>query len=247
MSPRPAPVRLAFLITLILAAGSPLPTTAARDRIAPKENWRAMRLVRMLQDTYQVSIAGFGETGGGAWREMAELQWTAEAVRRVAAAVGGPAHFRRLLGGVVRVARWPVGVRAFAPPGRLAAVGDVVLTDYHFEHGRLYALYLTAHEFGHVLDTRSGGRLSRELARSLGARRCPSHVPPDECPFDLGAAAEPAPGHPDEPYARRSPEEYWAEVFATYSVPEYYAADAHNHSLGPRARRFVEAQLVSRP
>ncbi len=239
---------LIFLLAASLLTGGAAPGASTRGRFSPAEAARAAHLVAVLRERYHVIVTGYGQAGpddGGAWRTLTELEWTAEAVWRLALALGGPESFRHLFGGNVRVARWTVaGLRAFAPPGQLALVGDVVLTDYHFEHGRLYALYLTAHEFGHVLDTRRGGRLSQDLVATLGARHCHPHLPMADCTFDVSAAAEPAPGHPREPYARHSPEEYWAEVFAAYVLPDYYARNSRNHRLGARTRAFVINHLL---
>lgn len=247
MSPRFGRYRLALAVVVLAVSGGPLSSAAARGQIRPQETARADYLAWRLSTTYHVILVGYSRSDSGAWRSLTELEWTAAAVEQIASAVGGAARFRQLVGGPVRIVRWPVaGLRAFAPPGQLAMMGDVVLTDYHFENGRPYAFYLTAHEFGHVLDTRRAGRLAQDLTRALGARRCRPHDPPDACPFDVSWAAEPPPGHPQEPYARHAPEEYWAEVFATYCVPEYYAERASNHSLGPRTRAFVTAALQGR-
>jgi hypothetical protein len=262
MSTRPQRPFPALLIALTLIVPESLRSSvlahAGRLRLADARY--AAIVAEYLEVVYHVSIGDLGQTDplcpdparpcadGSAWRNRTELEWTAEAVDLVARALGGPSRFRAALGGPVRVARWPLpGLRAFSPPGRLSAVGDMVLTDYNFDHGKAYAIYLIAHEFGHVLDTRSGGRLSRGLAEALEARRCLPHVPLDDCVFDVASAVEPAPGDPEQPYAGASREEYWAEAFATYTYPRYYAQDPANHLLGPRARWFVAGQFQRLP
>lgn len=196
-----------------------------------------------LDHSYDVHIS-LDEKPGNAWRSLRELEWTELAVARIATTLGGPPRFRRIMQGPVDVARYPLPeLRAFAPPDALSVIGDIVLTDYNFDHGEDYAIYLIVHELGHVLDWRSGRGLSRRLIAGTGAVECPAHLAPEDCNFNARRAFEPPPGSPDKPYAATSSEEYWAEVFASATFPEYYGQDPVNNPVGTETAEEMYREL----
>jgi hypothetical protein len=224
-----------LLTVLWLIAPDRLRLTPARD---------GAQIAAILRDLYAVQLSPV-EGPGCAWRNREEIEWTWHAFGRVADTVGGPAAFRKALAGPLSVRRYPVPeLRAFAPPRGQVLLGDIVLTDYNFDHGRDYAIYLIVHEIGHVLDWRSQRALSGRFVVQIGAVECPLHVAPVDCEFDPASAPEPAPGDPDAPYAAVSSEEYWAEVFASYTYPDYYAQNPANNPVGPRTVDVVEEELT---
>lgn len=240
--PPPAPTKrlaagLAVLALIVLGVLA-LPALLAR-RTPP----RAVEIAEELQRTFRVEV---GAVAGPAcyWRDALELEWTSTAVVRVADTVGGPVRFVDTMAGPVRMARVPVPeLRAFAPPVGQDVLGDIVLTDYNFDHGENYAVYLIVHEIGHVLDWRSHKELSREVAAETGARQCDPDNPSITCVFDARSAVEPPPGDPAQPYAATSTEEYWAEVFASTVYPDYYGQNTANNPVGPQTQEVVRTSL----
>lgn len=231
-------IALALLPLIVWAFLQLLPS-----RLYSSQVRRALLIAEFLENVYDVHL-GDVDYNGSAWRNIEEVEWTSQAVSRIAQTIGGAPKFRASLGGPLRVSRVPVPeLRAFAPPEGQDLLGDIVLTDYNFDHGKNYAIYLIVHEIGHVLDWRSQGRMSGGLIEATGAQNCPPGRSGAGCAFDPRAAAEPAPGHPDEPYAATSSEEYWAEVFATTTYPEYYAQTPENKLVGPETQKTVRRML----
>jgi len=111
----------------------------------------------------------------GNWRSLRELELVREALDRIVGpqGMGSAARFRSAMGRTVRITRsfWP-NTPAMSPPGILSLVGDIVLTDYHFNHGESYATFVSIHELAHVWDHRSSHRLSRGLIEALGTWIC---------------------------------------------------------------------------
>lgn len=252
MNPSPAPVRRwpparrLMLIALPLAALALAALAAAlcSRRLQNVQVPRAEEIAEHLRAGFEVYIS---EVSGpaSAWRSITELEWTSQAVSRVADTLGGPPEFKLTMAGPVRMARVPVPeLRAFAPPLGQDVLGDIVLTDYNFDHGQNYAIYLIVHEIGHVLDWRSHKHLSQAVAAETGARRCDPDNPSLGCVFDAGHAVEPPPGNPDQPYAAVSSEEYWAEVFASTVYPDYYQQNAANNPIGPQTEQAVKTRLI---
>ncbi len=228
-----------LLVALALAALAAIYHRQLPDLTLP----RAVQIARELLQVFQVDV-GAVEGAACYWRATDELEWTSTAVVRVADTVGGPAAFVTTLGGLVRMARVPVPeLRAFAPPVGQDVLGDIVLTDYNFDHGADYAIYLIVHEIGHVLDWRSHKHLSQTVSAETGASQCDLDNPSVACVFDTQRAVEPPPGNPAEPYAGVSTEEYWAEVFATTVYPEYYGQSTANNLVGPQTADVVKTTL----
>jgi hypothetical protein len=247
MKPSPAPARRRLILVALPLAALALAALAAAlyaRRLQGIQVPRAEAIAEHLRSVFEVYVS---EVAGpaSAWRSIAELEWTATAVGRVADTLGGPPEFKTTMAGPVRMARVPVPeLRAFAPPVGQGVLGDIVLTDYNFDHGQKYAIYLIVHEIGHVLDWRSHKHLSQAVSAETGARRCDPDNPSIGCVFDAGRAVEPPPGNPDEPYAAVSSEEYWAEVFASTVYPDYYQQSAANNPIGPQTEQVVKTKLM---
>lgn len=246
MTAPPAPPRRRRLLVALPLAALALAALAITLYLRRPEEIqipRAEAIAEQLRTVFEVHVS---EVVGpaSAWRSTAELEWTSTAVERVADTLGGPPEFRTTMAGPVRMARVPVPeLRAFAPPVGQNVLGDIVLTDYNFDHGQNYAIYLIVHEIGHVLDWRSHKHLSQAVSAETGARRCDPENPSIGCVFDAGQAVEPPPGNPDKPYAAVSSEEYWAEVFASTVYPDYYQQNAANNPVGPQTEQTVKTRL----
>jgi RHS repeat-associated protein len=186
----------------------------------------------------------------GSWRDLGELQLVEEAVNIAAREMGGSGRLRTAMQGTVRISRWNLPVRemrSFSPPVPLSFIGDIVLTNYPFDkvgHRDEFVIHTVIHELGHVWDWRKGGALSDGLAEELGTVVCGQRL----CHFDITAGAEPPPGDQNDPYAGNNALEDWAETFATYIYPDYYAAEqARLVDPGSIRQRFVEDAIRSAP
>ena len=191
----------------------------------------------------------------GSWRTLRELQLVQESLDLISDALDGEARFRSAMRGAIIVSRWgPPRGPAFALPDPISRVtGDIVLPDYQFDHGEMYARHNIIHEFGHMWDLRSDLSLSTGLMLSLETIVCESapgyvagQVPGGTvCGFDIGAGREPPPGRPLEPYAGTSRLEDWAEAFAVYVYDDYYESLEYLGYLllGPLREQYVQARI----
>jgi RHS repeat-associated protein len=199
----------------------------------------------------------------GNWRALHELELVTEAVVRTTAGIGGITKFRSAMGHV-KIARWGSipDSPAFAPPGFASLIGDIVLPDYHFDHGDRYAIHGVVHEFGHVWDSRTGWQLSSGMKQMLKTEVCREvdygyGQPVLVCRYDVTAGMEVPVGNPRLPYPNndaelilprdiQGPWEDWADSFAVYVYPDYYRSRNYN-PLGPIRRQYIDNQIKSIP
>lgn len=250
----------------------------------PSEAKNAIQIIDKLYQTYAVEIpkdfgyvniqipAGNANTrtvtwtcaqvwNEGAWKEVKELEWIRDAIKKMATAMGGPTKFKSAMQRNVRISRWAIPAkftingkeykgpfRGFAPPESLH-IGDIVMPDSFFSDD-LYAKYSTVHELAHVWDRRSGLSLSKGISAAAGAQWKCVYYPRAYCYYDLGVnrGNEPPPGRPDQyNYAGTNAMEDWAESLATYVYDHYYGQYPKYWRLGPIRRKYVRDAIKSIP
>ncbi len=202
----------------------------------------------------------------GSWRNLEELRITFDAVRDLSKALGGRSKLKGAVGNVY-ISRhskvFPWDNPAFSPPGKLSAVGDIVIQDYLFDYGSQYAQFTVVHEFGHVWDYRAGNQLSMNLIHELGGWRCetdPFHG--NFCFWDFQHSSEIPPDMPLKcgntnfqqekeciPYSFYNTgagegTENWAQSLAYYVYPSY---DNTTSGLRQIRRRYVKKQIADLP
>ncbi|MCD4699899.1 MAG: RHS repeat-associated core domain-containing protein [Phycisphaerae bacterium] len=149
----------------------------------------------------------------GNWRSIEELKDVMEAIKAIAPGKMSMSQFGQVFRHV-RIARTKITtlrgeeLSAAAPPGILAGIfGDVVLSDYVFNHSHDYAIFTIVHEMGHVWDYQTGNQLSMGMMQALGTWICdkaggncrwaPYAARVDEQTLEV-VYPEPYPGTPDK-------------------------------------------------
>ncbi len=199
-------------------------------------------------DVHQICVWNEGN-----WRELRELSLTEIAVLRTSIKLGGPAKFKSAMGGVVNISRWNwPPVRSFAPPTVIPFLGDIILTNYHFDvksYGDEFVQHTVIHELAHVWDWREGRRLSTGMAKDIGTLVCDTHpIYGEVCSFDITRIMELPPGKLIDNYAGKNAMEDWAESFATFIYPDYYRKKALRLLVpGGLREAYIQTQINSIP
>ncbi len=163
-----------------------------------------------------------------------ELEGVKAAVSRIISAVGGPDGFKKAMG-TTRVAKTTVRWPRFFTGGRCVSPGLLTLYGNFIDIAPEDQQAIVIHEFGHVWDWTSLGRLS--WGRGGLAR---SH------PQSTGQSLERPPGITDpdgKRYAEKWPFEDWAVSFHAYVQPEYSAFQPPHEGLGPLRHSFIQEQI----
>jgi RHS repeat-associated protein len=226
-----------------------------------------------LESIYEVVVnKDWGQISGGyglcsvAWNKGAwnlkELESVRFAVERTAQKLGDANKFKSAMGRSVRINRVNLNdpKRSFAPPGLLKyIIGDVVLTNYGMNN-ELYVKHLVIHELGHVWDENNHWKLSTGMMQLLGTEVCTrGYGYGPDCRYDVLSGKELPVGDPQNPYPNDDehlllPRNYqgawedWADSFAVYVFPDYFASvKGWNSTLGPIRRQYIYDQIQNIP
>jgi hypothetical protein len=207
----------------------------------------------------------------GAWK-LQELDWVKFAIERTATKLRGATNadkFKSAMGRSVRINRVNLidPIRPFAPPGPTKYIfGDVILTNYGINN-ELYIKHTVIHELGHVWDENNHWKLSTGMMQLLGTKVCTrGYGYQPDCRYDVLAGTEPPVGYidpnsplQDPPYPNdddllilprniQGPWEDWADSFAVYIYPDYFASlTNYNSVLGPLRRQYINDQIQAIP
>jgi hypothetical protein len=181
-----------------------------------------------------------GEAGASAtWHEgvlwtIPELESVKSAVFHIASDLGGTDRFKKAMG-MVGIAKTTltggIGVLSFSggrcvSPGLITLYGDFSKLTSEAQQS------IVIHEFGHIWDWTTLGRLSWGLNSSVKSYA-----------RSAGQSPERPPGITDpdgKRYAEKMPFEDWAVSFHAYIQPEYRAFQPPHAGLGPVRQSFVQ-------
>jgi hypothetical protein len=198
----------------------------------------------------------------GAW-QLRDLTIVRDAVQAISKAMGntggnGPGKFQSAMQNrpVYVLRRSGTDTRSWSPPGPLAFVADIIVRDLTPDD--LYETHSIVHEFGHVWDERTGWKLSSGMAAALGTFQCYWGPRGRACRYDVTKGKEKPVGDPYNPYPNddksyplpreiEGPWEDWADSFAVYVYPNYYASKTGYNLLGPIRRQFISDQINALP
>jgi RHS repeat-associated protein len=178
---------------------------------------------------------------------LADLQVLMESLQTILGAFGNDMHvFTSAFGSVTfyrEQEEQGSGHSGITWPSVFPFLGGVHLYGSIFHNGNDYGVYWIIHEMGHVLDMNRWFGLSEGMSHQLGTEGCTFVL---GCKSNTNAQTEPPPGltDPRVNYAGKSAAEDWAESFATYIDPTYYAklpkTNVFNGSqIGPLRTMYV--------
>lgn len=166
-----------------------------------------------------------------------ELGSVKSAVHHIVSDLGGTDSFKKAMG-KTRIVKTSLtgklGILYFSggrciSPGRITLYGDFPNLAPEAQQS------IVIHEFGHIWDWTTLGRLSRDLCRCVK-----THA------RSAGQSPERPPGVTDpdgKRYAEKWPFEDWAVSFHAFIQPEYRAFQPPHHGLGPVRQSFIQQQV----
>jgi hypothetical protein len=251
--------------------GNPINATDPSGYITEKESERAGLILEKLSTIYGVRIERdwgwgwyhrqdfnpFNQTPfstvvltcwtEGNWRDLDELEWTFEGVKKMANKLGGADKFRSAL------AERPITFRRMSEDlhqGTYVAwtVLDIKFYNETFNHGDLFASGTVVHELAHVWDTRQGifqlssGMNSQTKSFKTVCEQGPTRgVHPCYWVYDKNNQEPPPNSYATSPEAVSGPREDFADTFAICVYPNYKGMSSLNNY--PIRKNYIQGLI----
>jgi hypothetical protein len=182
------------------------------------------------------------DADGSTWHDgvvwsIPELESVDSAVRHIASDLGGMDKFKKAMGKtrIVKTTMTGKFLIFLFSGGRCISPGLITLYNDISNLASEVQQSIVIHEFGHIWDWTTLGRLSCGLSRCVKAHA-----------KSTGQSPERPPGVTDpdgKRYAEKWPFEDWAVSFHAYIQPEHWAFQPPHSGLGPVRQSFVQQQV----